>query len=126
MQDWDRSLQLKNGNLEVSKFPAYHIWLSTRDMARIGLLMLRKGKWKEKQVVPENWVEEMITQRTSYREGSAKRTHIKGRRPRFGLWIYVVVNRKHKRLQTKKCIFSTRCIRTKYYSLSGNRCCACF
>ncbi|MEO9476243.1 MAG: hypothetical protein ABJG41_11935 [Cyclobacteriaceae bacterium] len=31
-------------------------------------LMLRKGKWKEKQVVPEHWVEEMITQRTSYLE----------------------------------------------------------
>jgi CubicO group peptidase (beta-lactamase class C family) len=68
MQDWNRSLQLKNGNLEVSKFPAYHMWFSTRDMARIGLLMLRKGKWKEKQVVPKYWVEEMITQRTSYEE----------------------------------------------------------
>jgi CubicO group peptidase (beta-lactamase class C family) len=68
MQDWNRSLQLKNGNLEVSKFPAYHMWFSTRDMARIGLLMLRNGKWKEKQVVPEDWIEEMITQRTSYQE----------------------------------------------------------
>ena len=68
MQDWERSLQLKNGNLEVSKFPAYHMWLSTRDMARVGLLMLRKGKWKEKQVVPKKWVEEIITQRTSYLE----------------------------------------------------------
>jgi len=68
MQDWNRSLQLKNGNLEVSKFPAYHIWFSTRDMARIGLLMLRNGKWQDKQVVPEAWVKEMITQRTSYQE----------------------------------------------------------
>lgn len=68
MQDWNPSLQLKNGNLEVSKFPAYHIWFSTRDMARIGLLMLRKGKWNSEQVIPEDWVEEMITQRTSYKE----------------------------------------------------------
>ena len=68
MEDWDRSLQLKNGNLEVSKFPAYHMWFSTRDMARIGLLMLRKGKWQDKQVIPEAWVKEMITQRTSYKE----------------------------------------------------------
>ncbi len=68
MQDWNRALQLKNGNLEVSKFPAYHMWFSTRDMARIGLLMLRNGKWREKQVVPEAWVKEMITQRTSYQE----------------------------------------------------------
>jgi len=68
MQDWNRSLQLKNGNLEVSKFPAYHIWFSTRDMARVGLLMLRKGKWKDTQVIPKEWVEEMVTQRTSYQE----------------------------------------------------------
>ncbi len=68
MQDWDRSLQQKNGNLDVSKFPAYHIWLSTRDMARLGLLMLRKGKWKEEQLIPKSWVKEMITQRTSYQE----------------------------------------------------------
>ncbi|WKK82766.2 serine hydrolase domain-containing protein [Marivirga arenosa] len=68
MQDWNRSLQLKNGNLEVSKFPAYHIWFSTRDMARVGLLMLRKGKWKDTQVIPKEWVKEMVTQRTSYQE----------------------------------------------------------
>ncbi|AZQ64704.1 class C beta-lactamase-related serine hydrolase [Flammeovirga pectinis] len=68
MQDWDSSLQLKNGNLEVSKFPAYHMWFSTRDMARIGLLMLRNGKWQNKQVIPEAWVKEMTTQRTSYKE----------------------------------------------------------
>ena len=68
MQDWDRSLQLKNGNLEISKFPAYHMWFSTRDMARIGLLMLRKGKWQDQQIVSEDWVEEITTQRTSYKE----------------------------------------------------------
>lgn len=68
MQDWDKSLQTKNGNYEVSKFPAYHMWFSTRDMARMGLLMLRKGKWNEKQVVPEKWIYEIIKQRTSYSE----------------------------------------------------------
>ncbi len=68
MEDWDKSLQTKNGDFNVSKFPAYHMWFSTRDMARIGLLMLRKGKWKNKQVIPENWVNEIIKQRTSYVE----------------------------------------------------------
>ncbi|PWJ35021.1 serine hydrolase domain-containing protein [Sediminitomix flava] len=68
MEDWNKSLQLKNGNLEVSKFPAYHMWFSTRDMARLGLLMLRNGKWLDKQVIPKAWVKEMITQRTSYTE----------------------------------------------------------
>jgi len=68
MQDWDRSLQLKNGNLTVSKFPAYHMWFSTRDMARIGLLMLRNGKWHENQIIPADWIGEITTQRTSYKE----------------------------------------------------------
>lgn len=68
MQDWDKSLQRKSGNYEVSKFPAYHMWFSTRDMARIGLLMLRKGTWNDQQIIPEKWVNEIITQRTSYLE----------------------------------------------------------
>ncbi len=55
MQDFDRLAQRKSGNLTRSLYPAYHIWLSTRDMARIGYLMLRKGKWDSRQVVPENW-----------------------------------------------------------------------
>lgn len=66
MEDWDKSLQNKNGNYKISKFPAYHMWFSTRDMARLGLLMLRKGKWNNKQVIPENWVNELIKERTSY------------------------------------------------------------
>jgi CubicO group peptidase (beta-lactamase class C family) len=35
-QDWDRAAQRKSGNLSISRNPAYHMWLSTRDMARIG------------------------------------------------------------------------------------------
>jgi len=68
MQDWDRSLQTKSGDYEVSKFPAYHMWFSTRDMARIGLLMLRNGKWKDKQLISKKWVNEITKQRTSYAE----------------------------------------------------------
>ncbi len=68
MQDWDKSLQRKSGDYNVSKFPAYHMWFSTRDMARMGLLMLRKGKWNNKQIISEKWVNEIIIQRTSYLE----------------------------------------------------------
>jgi CubicO group peptidase (beta-lactamase class C family) len=56
MRDFDRLRQHKSGNLQRSTYPAYHIWLSTRDMARIAYLMLRMGKWNERQVVPENWI----------------------------------------------------------------------
>jgi len=52
MQDFERSRQQKSGNLKQSKYPAYHIWLSTRDMARIGYLMLREGQWSGRQIIP--------------------------------------------------------------------------
>jgi CubicO group peptidase (beta-lactamase class C family) len=56
MQDFDRLQQKKSGDLRRSKYPAYHIWLSTRDMARIGYLMLRQGQWYGRQVIPSHWV----------------------------------------------------------------------
>jgi CubicO group peptidase (beta-lactamase class C family) len=40
----------------LSSHPAHHFVLSTRDMARIGHLMLRHGRWGSRQVVPESWV----------------------------------------------------------------------
>jgi len=55
LQDWDRSVQRKSGDLEVSSNPAYHMWLSTRDMARIGYLMLREGRWRDHQVISRDW-----------------------------------------------------------------------
>lgn len=68
MEDWDRSLQKKSGDVLVSDVMAYHIDFSTRDMARLGLLMLNKGKWNGKQVIPEQWVEEMTHPSTSFEE----------------------------------------------------------
>ena len=56
MQDWNRALQRKSGDSARSKHLAYHINLSTRDMARIGYLMLRGGSWAGTQVVPRAWV----------------------------------------------------------------------
>jgi len=57
MQDFKREAQMKSGDLTKSVHPAYHIWLSTRDMARLGYLMLRKGNWAGKQIVPREWIE---------------------------------------------------------------------
>jgi CubicO group peptidase (beta-lactamase class C family) len=56
MQDYDRSRQHKEGRDEVSIHKAYPIDVSTRDMARIGLLMLREGRWRDRQVIPRAWV----------------------------------------------------------------------
>ena len=57
MQDFDRSLQKKEADdPKLSKYPAYRFSLTTRDMARIGQLMLQNGKWNGKQVVPADWI----------------------------------------------------------------------
>ena len=55
MQDWDRSRQQKSGDAARSQYMAYHMWYSTRDMARIGLLMLREGQWAGKPLVSREW-----------------------------------------------------------------------
>ncbi len=59
-QDWDRSAQRKSGDLTISVNPAYHMHLSTRDMARIGLLMLNEGSWNGKQIIPSGWAKEIV------------------------------------------------------------------
>lgn len=67
-QDWDRSAQRKSGNLTVSRYPAYHIWLSTRDMARVGHLMLNEGMWNGRQLIPKDWARKIVTNVTPLQE----------------------------------------------------------
>ncbi len=33
-----------------------YLYLSARDLARIGLLMLREGRWRDRQLLPADWV----------------------------------------------------------------------
>lgn len=54
-EDWDRTAQHKAGNLTISKYAAYPIWVSTRDMARIGYLMLHEGSWNGRQIISQDW-----------------------------------------------------------------------
>jgi len=42
----------------VSVYPAYPFDMSARDLARFALLYLHKGGWRDRQVVPANWVAE--------------------------------------------------------------------
>ena len=58
MQDFDRSIHRKTGDSTQSRYLAYHMNFSTRDMARIGYLMLRRGNWNGRQLVPADWVDE--------------------------------------------------------------------
>ena len=60
-QDWDITKQRKGGNKKKSIHRAYHIYISTRDMARLGYLMLREGNWDGTQVISKSWHKDMIT-----------------------------------------------------------------
>ena len=83
-QDWDLSRHRYTGNMSRSMHPAYHFHLSTRDMARIGYLMLRKGKWEDKQIIPKDWHRKMISVSTKPEET--------GKKKKFGYgymwWLY--------------------------------------
>lgn len=41
---------------DKSLHPAYTFRMSTRDLARFGLLFARNGRWRDEQVVPGRWV----------------------------------------------------------------------
>ena len=56
-------LQQKVGEAHP-QYPAYHMALSTRDMARLGLPMLREGQWRDRQIIPAEWVRRSTSVRT--------------------------------------------------------------
>lgn len=68
MQDFDRLKQKKSGDAKRSQHLAYHIWLSTRDMARVGLLMLRQGEWAGQQVISREWARRITSLVTPFHE----------------------------------------------------------
>lgn len=72
LQDWDRAAQKKGGNLKISRFPAYHFYFSVRDMARIGYLMLRDGRWNGRQVISRDWHDRIVSVVTPWEEMDGK------------------------------------------------------
>lgn len=68
LQDWDKNIQRKMGDSTRSIYKAYHLWFSTRDMARIGYLMLRKGDWQRMAILSHDWVKLITTPVTTYSE----------------------------------------------------------
>jgi CubicO group peptidase (beta-lactamase class C family) len=59
-QGYRNSYVVLNGRAVQSVSGGSHwgggLWASTEDHARFGLLFLRRGKWQDRQVVPERWV----------------------------------------------------------------------
>jgi CubicO group peptidase (beta-lactamase class C family) len=63
LQDFDLERHRRDGREQdsetsVSKYPPYYFFLSARDMARLGLLMLREGIWSGEEIIPAEWISE--------------------------------------------------------------------
>ena len=60
-QDWNIKNQKRKVNEDKSRYSAYHMHLSTRDVAKIGQLMLQKGNWNGDQLIPTEWIHKITT-----------------------------------------------------------------
>jgi CubicO group peptidase (beta-lactamase class C family)/uncharacterized protein YuzE len=58
MQDYRITDGLYHYEWDKSQHPAYPLRMSTRDLARFGLLIARGGRWGSEQIVPRSWVDE--------------------------------------------------------------------
>jgi len=59
MEDFDIKRQRMMGYTPArSRYLAYHFFLSGRDMARLGLLMINGGRWNGKEILPASWIKE--------------------------------------------------------------------
>jgi CubicO group peptidase (beta-lactamase class C family) len=66
-----RYLGYANSNVEISGRQVASVsggtrwggglWINTRDAARYGYLFLRRGRWGDRQIIPEQWVREATT-----------------------------------------------------------------
>ena len=59
-QDWNIKNQSKNYT-KNSKFDTYHTHLSTRDMAKVGQLLLQEGNWNGQQLISKDWIKKTTT-----------------------------------------------------------------
>lgn len=46
---------------EIKWFSGGGLEMTTRDLARLGYLMLHDGKWENEQILPEGWVQSFVT-----------------------------------------------------------------
>jgi hypothetical protein len=67
-QDFERERHEKGGDPDRSIHPSYHMHLSTRDMARVGYLALRQGRWGDHRIISEEWMEKMTRPTTPVHE----------------------------------------------------------
>jgi len=78
-EDFDLDYNKEKYNEEIKKttpsiHPPYHMYISARDMLKIGYLMLNHGKYNDKQVVPKEWIKEMTSLHTTKKNSNGKLT----------------------------------------------------
>jgi CubicO group peptidase (beta-lactamase class C family) len=61
LQDFNWKRQNPGHERTRSTFTVYNLYVSTRDVARFGQLMLQRGEWKGEQIIPRAWVQQMTT-----------------------------------------------------------------
>ena len=92
LQDWNPApgayRDAIRNDTGLSRFPAHHFVLSTRDMARIGYLMLRQGRWRDREVVPSSWVKQSTRVVTSANEVARTSPFIAGLGYGLLWWIF--------------------------------------
>lgn len=64
MQDYRSIDGWYDAEPEKSLHPAYSLRISTRDLARLGLLYARGGNWRGEQIVPRRWVVDSTSARS--------------------------------------------------------------
>ncbi len=84
MEDFQRSRHTQYVTGEDSVHPAYPFQLSTRDLTRFGLLFLRKGRWRDRQLIPADWVQESTTSYSDAKDAGG-----------YGYMWWVAVDGKH-------------------------------
>ena len=65
-QDWNIKNQKKSGRQSKSQYKAYHMYLSTRDMAKLGQLMLNGGEWNGEPLISKSWIEQTTSTVTPF------------------------------------------------------------
>lgn len=58
-EDWNIKNQRRTVKEKKSQYSAYHIYISTRDMAKIGQMMLNEGQWNGKQIISKEWIQKV-------------------------------------------------------------------
>jgi len=79
LEDFDPARQRMLGYESASRYLAYHFFLSARDMARLGVLMLRNGVWQGKHIIPAPWIRESTRIRvTAEQMNESRKSRIAG------------------------------------------------